>query len=294
MKRWRVDAAGPLAALPALVGDPAAISEGRVFVGRKRVQDAGFLVAPGDEVSLAPPADAGAEVLVLARAGDLLALGKPAGIPTIPDHGGAAHALLAHAARIAGLPVASVHPTSRLDREVSGVVVFALSKDAAARMQRAREDGAYVRRYVALAARAPTPDRGVWDARIGRAKDPRRREVGGRDATDARTRYAVVATAPGGQALLAFAPETGRTHQLRVHAAHAGAPLLGDRAYGGPARLTLPGGRVLALGRVALHCGRVAACGLDVVAPLPPELAAWWTALSGEPAAWDSAAAVAP
>ena len=50
---------------------------------------------------------------------------------------------------------------------------------------------------------------------------------------------------------------TGRTHQIRVHASHAGAPLLGDRDYGGPTRLTLPGGRVLAPTRIALHAAKV-------------------------------------
>ena len=281
---------GPLVAL---VGDAAAIAEGRVFVGRKRVQDASFTVKAGDEVTLAAPAKSQVvDVPVLARIGDFLALAKPAGIPTIPDHGGASHTLLAHAARIAGLPPAAVHPTSRLDREVSGVVVFALSPLAAARMKDARDEGAYARRYVAIAARAPARASGLWDARIGRAKDPRKRQVDGRESTDARTRYALVATAPGGQALLALAPETGRTHQLRVHAAHAGAPLLGDRAYGGPPRITLPGGRVLALDRVYLHCARVVACGLDVVAPVPAELETAWASLGGAPADWERAASL--
>ncbi len=286
MKRWRVATSGE-GTLLALVRDPVAIAEGRVFVDRKRVQDANLIVRADSEVTLSPPARTQVEdVPVLAREGELLALAKPAGIPTIPDHGGASHSLLAHAARIAGLPEARVHPTSRLDREVSGVVVFALSADAAARMKKARDEGAYERRYVALASRAPTPERGSWDAGIGRAKDPRKRQVDGRDATDARTRYAVVATAPGGQALLAVAPDTGRTHQIRVHASHAGAPLLGDRTYGGPPRLTLPGGRVLSLDRIALHCARVVACGLDVTAPVPSELEATWASLGGDPDAW--------
>jgi 23S rRNA pseudouridine1911/1915/1917 synthase len=292
VKRWRVTAAeeGPLVGL---VRDPAAIAEGRVFVGRKRVQDATVVIRAGDEVTLAPPAAKQVDdVAVLARAVDLLALCKPAGIPTIPDHGGASHSLLAHAARIAGMQAAGVHPTSRLDREVSGVVVFALSPEAASRMKKARDDGAYARRYFAVASRAPDPERGAWDARIGRASDPRRRQVDGREATSARTRYALVAIAPGGQALLAIAPETGRTHQIRVHASHAGAPLLGDRAYGGPPRLTLPGGRVLSLDRIALHCARVAACGLDAVAPVPPDLASIWSSLGGDAAAWERAASI--
>jgi 23S rRNA pseudouridine955/2504/2580 synthase/23S rRNA pseudouridine1911/1915/1917 synthase len=92
--------------------------------------------------------------------------------------------------------------------------------------------------------------------------------------------------------MLAVAPVTGRTHQIRVHAAHAAAPLLGDRAYGGPARVTLPSGRVLPLGRIALHAARVVVPGeggvpLVAASPIPPELASLWSALGGETAAWE-------
>ena len=76
-------------------------------------------------------------------------------------------------------------------------------------------------------------------------------------------------------ALLAVEPQTGRTHQIRVHASHAGAPLLGDRDYGGAARVTLAGGRTVALARIALHAARVSvpdAHGQPLVAaaPRPP------------------------
>ena len=177
---------------------------------------------------------------VILREDDLVAVDKPAGMPTIADHGGAAHALVAATARALGIDPARLHPTSRLDRGVSGVVVFALTKAAAERLARARGEGAYERRYVAIAASAPAPASGTWDAPIGRARDPRLRTVRGRDPIAAATRYGVCAHAPGGAAMLAVAPVTGRTHQIRVHASHAGAPLLGDRDYGGPARVTLP------------------------------------------------------
>ena len=81
--------------------------------------------------------------------------------------------------------------------------------------------------------------------------------MNGRDPVDAATRYRVCALAPGGAALLAVSPVTGRTHQIRVHASHAGAPLVGDRDYGGPSRVTLSTGRVLEPRRVALHAARV-------------------------------------
>ncbi|HEX4447825.1 MAG TPA: RluA family pseudouridine synthase, partial [Polyangiaceae bacterium] len=91
---------------------------------------------------------------------------------------------------------------------------------------------------------------------------------------------------------------TGRTHQIRVHASHAGSPLMGDRDYGGPARVTLATGRVLELRRVALHAARVVVPGEDgapLVArsPVPAELQALWSALGGDAAAWEFAATCA-
>src|SRR4029077_9279782 len=102
----------------------------------------------------------------------------------------------------------------------SGVVVFARTRKAAERLAEARKEGTYLRRYVAIAGRAPEPAKGAWEGPVGRANDPRKRVVGGRDAVQARSLYEVVARAEG-RALLALQPETGRTHQLRVHAAHA-------------------------------------------------------------------------
>ncbi len=292
-RRWLVQG-GDGATVGAIVakaapGDATAIADGRVFVGKRRALDAAEPVSAGDDVTIAdaPRAQAPA-VRVLKRGKGWFAVDKPAGIATIPDHGGASNALLPLAARAVGLDAARLHATSRLDREVSGVVVFATTPDAAARLKRARDEHAYVRRYVALAARAPGADEGTWDARIGRAKDARRREVNGRDATDARTNYAVIAKA-GEVALLALAPVTGRTHQLRVHAAHAGAPLLGDRVYGGPTRWTLASGKVLALARVYLHAARVTIEGVAIDAAVPEEMRATWAALGGDGGAWESA-----
>jgi RluA family pseudouridine synthase len=296
MRRWIVregDGATADAIVRRAGGDAKAIAEGRVFLGRKRVIAPDAPVAVGDEVTIAPPADAAPDVVILARESDFVAVDKPAGLPTIADHAGASHALVARAAAALGVDPGALHPTSRLDREVSGVVVFARTKQAAERFASARASHAYVRRYVAIASAAPSPEAGTWDAPIGRARDPRHRAVNGKEAVAARTHYATVATA-GGHGLLALGPVTGRTHQLRVHASHAGAPLLGDRVYGGSARLTLASGRVVALDRVALHAARVTvprARGgpLTIVSPIPEALAELWLSLGGAPSAWDTA-----
>jgi len=275
--------------------DGDALSDGRVFVGPRRVRRADEEVHAGDVLNVAGPvANGDRTVALLWSAGDLVAADKPAGIPTIPDHAGSAHALLVAVARALGVEATRLHATSRLDRDVSGVVVFTLTKGAAERLARARADGVYERRYVAMVAKAPESPSGTWDVPIGRAGDPRLRMARGRDPVDARTRYQVVALAPRGEAMLAVAPVTGRTHQIRVHAAHAGAPLIGDRAYGGPSRVTLPTGRVLEPGRVALHAARVVVPGEDgsrvlVTSPIPTELESLWSALGGDPAAWEVA-----
>jgi 23S rRNA pseudouridine1911/1915/1917 synthase len=272
-------------------GDDGAIADGRVFVGKRRALAAAEAVTAGDDVTVADaPKAAAPAIRILKRGKGWVAADKPAGIPTIADHGGASNALLPLTARAVGFEPARMHATSRLDREVSGVVVFATTTDAAERLKRARESHAYARRYLALAARAPSADAGTWDARIGRAKDPRHRAVDGSDATDARTHFAVVARA-GDAALLALAPITGRTHQLRVHASHAGAPLLGDRTYGGPTRMTLPSGKVLAMTRIALHAARVTIEGAVIESPVPAELRDLWRTLGGEDGAWDLALA---
>ncbi|MGH7434457.1 MAG: RluA family pseudouridine synthase, partial [Polyangiaceae bacterium] len=87
---------------------------------------------------------------------------------------------------------------------------------------------------------------------------------------------------------------TGRTHQIRVHAANAGSPLIGDRAYGGPSRVTLAGGRVLEPRRIALHAARVtvpdsSGAARTATAPVPDDLRALWTDLGGAPGDWQEA-----
>ncbi|MDP9035335.1 MAG: RluA family pseudouridine synthase [Myxococcota bacterium] len=275
--------------------DMDALCDGRVFVGPRRAQNPRERVAIGDIVEIAPAKRVSAAALrILIEAGDLVAVDKPAGTPTIADHGGAAHALVAWTARSLGIEASHLHPTSRLDRDVSGVVFFARTRAAAERLSGARRTGSYDRRYVAIAARADIPDRGTWDERIGRAADPRLRTVRGREAVAATTRFAVCARTSSGPAVMAFAPVTGRTHQIRVHASNAGAPLVGDRAYGGPVRMTLPSGLVLEPRRIALHAIRVIVpdqLGRPLVAraPVPLELASLWEALGGEPQAWEAA-----
>jgi 23S rRNA pseudouridine1911/1915/1917 synthase len=289
MKRWVVregDGATVGEILRKMKIDEEAVAEGRVFVGKKRATYTDWPVRTGDEVR-AGPAAASAVAQILFERDGIVACVKPPGIPTVPDHEGGSHSLVATIARSLGRSAENLRVTSRLDREVSGVVLFALDERAEDRLKAARAAGRYHRRYVAIAKCHGAG--GSWDAAIGIGADPRHRAVAGTDAKASLTRWTAVAKA-GDFSLLAIDPVTGRTHQIRVHASHAGMPLLGDRDYGGATRVTLEGGRVIALARIALHCARVAVDD-DVVAEasIPDDLARAWTALGGSAEAWEKA-----
>ncbi len=295
---------------------PSAFEEGRVFVGKRRALRASDPVRPGDIVRIgAPRALVGTtgteEVSILFHGDGLLACNKPAGLPTVPDHAGASHSLVALAARSIGKRLDELRITSRLDRGVSGVVLFALDDAAEARLKRARAEGAYQRRYVALACTTQpffgdaAPEAGAhgrWTRDITRAAEPRLRAASDELGKHAETHWNAIAVAPAFShreagsfvpVMLAVDPITGRTHQIRVHAADGGAPLLGDRDYGGPTRLVLRNGRVLEMSRIALHAARVVVPGptgpLDLRAPIPSDLRSAWTSLGGEPDAWERA-----
>jgi len=217
----------------------------------------------------------------------LLVLVKPAGLPTTSPTGTDCLVALAHELD----PRATrLHPTSRLDADVTGLVTFARTERATKTLLAARQAGNYARRYLAIATHPPMPDAGTWAESIAIDQhNPRRRvaqtdeRAGGRIA---RTEYRTLALAQG-CALLCLSPLTGRTHQLRVHAAHAGASLLGDRHYGGPTRLTAADGRVWSARRVMLHCAALriphprSGTMLTLRAPVPSDMHTLWLGLGG-------------
>src|SRR5690606_23370558 len=141
-------------------------------------------------------------------------------------------------------------------------VTFARTERATHALLEARRAGAYERTYLALVGGVPDEASGRWTWTI--AIDPRdvtrrialREGERGERAQEASSRWERRADAAGCAALALF-PETGRTHQLRVHCAAAGLPILGDTTYGGAPRVVLADGRVISARRVMLHCARV-------------------------------------
>lgn len=217
---------------------------------------------------------------------ELLVVLKPPGIATTAPAGGDSLTRRLEAARGAAL-----HPTSRLDADVTGLVTYAKGKRAIAALRAARAEGRYHRGYLAIAGAAPEPREGTWDASIAiHPRDPTLRVASetGERVQRAQTTY-VVREALERAAALWLTPHTGRTHQLRVHAAHAGVPLLGDVRYGGDKRVVLANGRVITARRTMLHCAwlrlpRIGAAGeLELRAGAPDDMCALWTALGGSP-----------
>jgi len=228
-----------------------------------------------------------AGVAVLHEDAWFLVLYKPSGLPTTSPGD---EPTLTKLARELDPSAPRLHPSSRLDAEVSGTVIFARTPNATEHLLAARQAGTYRRGYLAIAIAPPRPPEGDWHGAIGLdPSNPRKRSIartGASGAREAHTRYSTLESAAHA-VLLWLMPQTGRTHQLRVHAAAAGSPLLGDRHYGGAPRVVLADGRVLSARRTMLHCALVEIPNpvggdpLRFEAPPPADFAELWRSLGG-------------
>ena len=123
------------------------------------------------------------------------------------------------------------HPVSRLDKGTTGLMLVAKSGYLHARMKQQQADGRYQKRYLAILSGIPKESHFVIDAPIGPLAGSTYQRTVRSDGADARSECSVLAVRSG-LALCELIPHTGRTHQLRVHMAYAGVPLLGDWLYG--------------------------------------------------------------
>lgn len=233
------------------------------------------------------PEARGAEPEIIHRDAHILVVNKPPGLPTTAPN--RADPCLVRWVR-ERFPDLTPHATSRLDSSVSGIVTFALTPEANRGLLHARRAGTYERLYLGITLREVSGSSGEWSWPISvDPESPKRRVAGpGRGERDARTRYELAARTPVAS-LLRLMPKTGRTHQLRVHAARAGVPLFGDHAYGGERRFVSAEGAVVTARRVMLHCSRIAfplrgrGEWMRFDAPVPGDMKQIWLALGGAP-----------
>jgi 23S rRNA pseudouridine1911/1915/1917 synthase len=288
----------------------ALIAEGRVTrdrpagsQARARLLEPSLRVKPGERYRIAVPSPAPARPRGEAIALDiiyedahLVVVNKPAGLVVHPAPGNPSrtlvNALIAHCgASLSGIG-GEARPgiVHRLDKGTSGLIVAAKTDEAHQGLARQfaahGRDGKLHRLYLAFVWGALRPAKGKIDAPIGRhPKNRQKFAVTARGGKHAVTHYETRASygRPVAASLIACRLETGRTHQIRVHLAYRGHPLLGDTLYGG---LRTRGGRGLprleaklkTLGRPALHAAELGfehpATGqrLSFACPLPPDL----------------------
>jgi len=220
----------------------------------------------------------------------LFVINKPAGLVVHPGAGNPRHtlqnALLALDPKLALVPRAGL--VHRLDKDTSGLLVVARTPEAHSSLVAALAEREVERTYLAVCNGAMTGG-GTVDAPIGRHRTQRTRMAVRNDGREAVTHFRIEKRYRA-HTLVRVQLETGRTHQIRVHLAHIGYPIIGDPVYGGRRRLPAGCGPALtaalsAFPRQALHAARLALAhpltgrALEWEAPLPDDMARLLAAL---------------
>jgi 23S rRNA pseudouridine1911/1915/1917 synthase len=247
-------------------------------------------VAAASAISVIIPAPAETDLVaeelpitIVYQDNDIIVVDKPAGMTVhpAPGHptGTLVNALLAACPDLRGIS-GTLRPgiVHRLDKDTSGLLVVAKNDRAMRALQRQMKEREVHKTYLALVEGVPAPREGTIEAPIGRNPKNRKKMAvvaGGRDST---TRYRVREEVGGKYALLEVEPVTGRTHQIRVHMAALGHPVVGDTVYGR---------RSGVVGRQYLHAWKLGfgmplgGREVEFESPLPPDLKAALQALRG-------------
>jgi 23S rRNA pseudouridine1911/1915/1917 synthase len=266
----------------------ALLAEGHVARNGKPVSDASRKVKEGEiyALRLPPPEPAAPKAQKIAlkvvyEDDDLLVIDKPPGLVTHPAPGNRdntlVNALLAHCgASLSGIGgVARPGIVHRLDKDTSGLIVVAKNDLAHQALSAQFADKSLSRTYQALVHGAPTLRAGIVDAPIGRNPRDRKKMAVTARGKPARTRYRLLESF-GAAALVECALETGRTHQIRVHMAHSGHPVIGDPVYGGGRAQR----NIYDFPRQALHAAAIkfihprSGKAMAFASPLPPDMRA--------------------
>jgi 23S rRNA pseudouridine1911/1915/1917 synthase len=221
------------------------VKEGAVFVNDQQIQKTGFLLAPGDKVRITIPAAKPVELIaenipleIVFENQDLMVVNKPAGMVVHPapghDHGTLVHAALGKIDDLEGIG-GELRPgiVHRLDKDTSGLIILAKNEKAHRWLQDQFRLRKVEKVYIALVDGKPPTPTGRIEAAI--ARDPSHRK-----------KMAIVPETKGRAAITAYQtlenyrehtlieahPLTGRTHQIRLHLAFLGCPIVGDTVYG--------------------------------------------------------------
>lgn len=204
----------------------------------------------------------------------ILVLNKPAGLVVHPGSGNWSgtllNALLAHAPHLAEIPRAGI--VHRLDKDTSGLMVVARTLEAQTDLVRQLQARTVKRHYAAVVIGEP-PASGTVDEPIDRHPTQRTRMAVVAGGKEARTHFRVIERLHGA-AWVECVLDTGRTHQIRVHMAHLGFPLVGDPVYAGRRRLPPPAGD---FPRQALHAFR-----LGLIHPASRKEVSWRVPLAAD------------
>ncbi len=285
----------------------ASFDAGEVTLDGRRLKPSLEVVRPMVvSVVLHPPAPLRAvpepvPLSILHEDADLLVIDKPAGIVVHPSAGHAGGTLvngvLHHLGVGAdGLPVLPGNDATRpgvvhrLDRDTSGAMVFTKTPAAAASLAAQFQAHSIERRYIGVLSAVPELDEQTLETPHNRDPAERKRfaPVEGSSSRRAVTHVKVVERMPTA-AIAHFTLETGRTHQIRMHARHLGAPIFGDTLYGKPPRDEVRRGLWTGLGRHALHAELLGfehpqtGAMVRFTSALPPELETLVTVLRTTP-----------